>query len=219
MAKVRAVADELRSSEEPAIDGRRLRAERNRDAVVDAILDLLREGDEQPGAAEIAERAGVSLRSVFRHFDDLESLHAAAVERHTALIAPLFILDAPPARDGGVPAPVAERIAALVPQRALLYEEMHPVRRAGERNRSRSSAIRDGLERSRRILRRQLTDLFEAELAACPAAERRALADALEAASSYRMWTQCREDQKLSIARSEAAMARTLSALLSDAAR
>ena len=63
------------------VDGRRARGARNRDAVVTAILELLREGNPEPGAHEIAERSGVSVRSVFRHFDDLESLYEAAVEQ------------------------------------------------------------------------------------------------------------------------------------------
>ena len=62
------------------LDGRRARAERNRDAVVEAILELLREGVDQPSANEIAERSGVSVRSVFRHFEDLETLYAAAID-------------------------------------------------------------------------------------------------------------------------------------------
>ena len=83
-------------------DGRRARAERNRDAVVEAILDLLCEGVENPTAEAIAERFGVSVRSVFRHFDDLESLHAAAVDRHSERIRDLF--EPPPS---GVRSPAA----------------------------------------------------------------------------------------------------------------
>ena len=53
------------------IDGRLARSARTRHAVVDALLDLLGEGDLRPTAARIAERAGVSLRIVFHHFEDL----------------------------------------------------------------------------------------------------------------------------------------------------
>jgi TetR/AcrR family transcriptional regulator of autoinduction and epiphytic fitness len=202
-------------STEASTDGRRLRAERNRDAVVDAILDLLREGNRHPQAAEIAERAGVSLRSVFRHFDDLQTLDAVAVQRHSDLIAPLFVLTPPEPPKGKAVAPIAARLDAIIAQRSRLYEEMAPVRAVAERRRDRSEAIQKGLERSRRILKRQLTDLFDPELTQVPVADRRELVDALEAACSYKAWSQLREDQKLSVPRSEAAMRRSLAALLS----
>src|SRR4051794_27876371 len=107
------------------IDGRRARGERNKDAVVEAILDLLRQGVERPTADTIAARSGVSVRSVFRHFDDLESLYAAAVEVHSERIGSLF---EPPPPEG----PAAERIDALATRRSRLFEEMTPIRRVGE---------------------------------------------------------------------------------------
>ena len=57
-----------------AVDGRAARALRTRNRVVDALLDLIDEGDLRPPAADVARRAGVSLRSVYQHFDDLETL-------------------------------------------------------------------------------------------------------------------------------------------------
>lgn len=195
-------------------DGRRARAERNRDAVVDAILDIIREGQGQPGAAEIAARAGVSLRSVFRHFDDLDTLHEAAVERHAALIAPLFVLVLPAPADDGMPAPIGARIDALVRQRATLLEEMRPVRSVAERLRDRSAPIAAGLDRSRRLLREQVRGVFAPELEARSGPDRRDLFDALEAATSFALWQQLRVDQGLSKARATAAMDRSVRALL-----
>ena len=55
-------------------DGRTVRAERTRQALVDALLSLLDEGQLQPTAERIAVRAGVSERSVFQHFPDREAL-------------------------------------------------------------------------------------------------------------------------------------------------
>jgi AcrR family transcriptional regulator len=195
-------------------DGRRARAERNREAVVDAILELLREGNGQPGAAEIADRAGVSLRSVFRHFDDLDTLHAVAVERHSALIAPLFEIDLPSPAPGTDHAALAGRIDALVRQRATLLEEMRPVRSVAERLRDRSAPIAAGLARSRRFLRDQLRQVFAPELDAVDGTDRRELLDALEVVSSFAAWQHLRDDQGLSKARAAAAMDRAVRALL-----
>ena len=106
-------------------DGRRARAERSRAAVVEAILELLHENDRRPTVDEIAERSGVSVRSVFRHFDDTESLLAAAVQTHADQNAGLWDL---PVIEGTL----EERVQHLVEYRARLYETISPVRRAAE---------------------------------------------------------------------------------------
>jgi AcrR family transcriptional regulator len=191
----------------PAVDGRRARAERNRDAVVDAILDLLCEGVVNPTGEAIAERSGVSVRSVFRHFDDLESLHAAAVERHSERIGPLFV---PPAANGSL----ADRIDALATRRARLFEEMTPVRRAGERLRGHSPVIDERLAFARELLRSQLEALFAEELEGVTGAPRRDLLDAVEAACSWRTWDLLRTEQGCSVARARGVMVRTLTGLL-----
>ena len=63
------------------MDGRIARGARARAAIVDALLALIEAGELRPSAARIAERAGVSLRSVFQHFKDVESLFAAMADR------------------------------------------------------------------------------------------------------------------------------------------
>ena len=63
------------SAIESSTDGRVLRRERNRAEIVDALLALLREGHVEVSAAQIAERAKLSERSVFRYFDDLDDLY------------------------------------------------------------------------------------------------------------------------------------------------
>ena len=55
---------------EPSHDGRRRRREVNRQRVVTALLDLFSEGHVWPTVANVAVRAGVSERSIFRYFDD-----------------------------------------------------------------------------------------------------------------------------------------------------
>ncbi len=69
----------MANAAEDSVDRRRLRTERGRQLVVDALLAYYDEGDPEPGAAKIAARAGVSERTVFRYFDDLDSLAAAAI--------------------------------------------------------------------------------------------------------------------------------------------
>lgn len=55
-------------------DGRRARSERSREAIKKAMIDLMIEGVHEPTAQQVSDRAGIGIRSVFRHFDDMESL-------------------------------------------------------------------------------------------------------------------------------------------------
>lgn len=189
------------------VDGRHARSARSKARVVDAILDLLNEGVERPTAEQISQRSGVSVRSIFRHFDDLESLYANAVTRHLQRVGPLF--EAPP--PGG---PLAGRIDALVSRRAELYERIAPVRRSAERLRGRSEVIAGRLDASRRLLRDQLGILFEPELAERSADERNELLDAIEVATSWRTWNTLRVEQGCSRRRATAVVRRTVHALL-----
>lgn len=189
------------------VDGRRARGARNRDAVVTAILELLREGNPDPGAHEIAERSGVSVRSVFRHFDDLESLYEAAVEQMVERSRDLY---QPPPAKGSTEA----RVRALVDQRAALYEDITPTRLAAERLRGRSAAIAQNLGRAHAFLRDQAEAYLADDLAGLAPADRRAVLDGLDAALSWPAWHQLRSDQGLSSARATAATRQLVLGLL-----
>src|SRR5262244_3920643 len=93
------------------MDGRIARGARARAAIVDALLELIEAGELRPSAARVAERAGVSLRSVFQHFKDVESLFAALADRQIERLAPLA---------GRVAAagPLSKRLDAFVATRA-----------------------------------------------------------------------------------------------------
>jgi AcrR family transcriptional regulator len=118
----------------PVTDGRSVRSQKTRTAVLDALLRLVQEGNPRPTAREIAERAGVSLRSVYVHFDDLEDLFIAAAHRQVELVADLYV---------AVPAtgPLGDRAAVLMESRARVYEATTPVRRAAELHAPTSKAL------------------------------------------------------------------------------
>jgi AcrR family transcriptional regulator len=173
-----------------ATDGRVRRGERNRAAIVDALLALLEAGDPKPSARVIAARAGCSVRTVFQHFDDMETLYAAVVERQQERIAPML-------EPIEASAPRAERVRALVAQRARVFERIAPVRRAGLRASASSPVLREGLERSARRFRRQLEEVFAPEVAGPGRRERLA---ALDLVCSFDAWDQLRTGQRLSVA-------------------
>lgn len=188
---------------EAAVDGRTLRRERNLTAAVDAMLDLMSEGHPQPTAQEVAERSGLSIRSIFRLFDDMESLRVAAVARQTERIAPLIVAIEP---KGSVPA----RVTALVSSRARLYETIAPVRRSAMRVATSSPTIADGLARVERTLRRQLQGAFPGSF------DDEARLDAAEVATSFDTWDRLRTRQGLSRARAERAVTLLLEGLLTE---
>jgi AcrR family transcriptional regulator len=61
----------------PESDGRRQRGQVNRAKIIAAFMELMEAGDPSPSAASVAKHAGVGLRSVFRHFDDMDSIYVA----------------------------------------------------------------------------------------------------------------------------------------------
>jgi len=73
-----------------AADGRNARRERNRVAVIEAAFALVREGKTPPAVDDIAERAGVSVSSIFRNFDGLADLQRQALDLAHEMWSPSF---------------------------------------------------------------------------------------------------------------------------------
>lgn len=161
---------------DPSVDGRTARRDRNREAVLDAALELFGEGVLTPNATQVAERSGVSLRSVYRYYEDLEELLRASIERSAARNAELFALD----RLGE--GPLEERIERIVAQRRALYAAVGGMARAAVVRARTSELIRAQVERQMARLRDQAAAMFAPELDAMPAAARRETADALAVA-------------------------------------
>ncbi len=160
------------------LDGRRARREQNVEAVVDAMLDLLGDGNLSPGAAAVAERSGVSLRSVFRYFDDMDSLTSRAIARQMERAAPLFdLLD-----DSGSTSERAERLAA---HRVMQHAKLAPFARIAILRSAEYPVVAEGLATRRDALRRQVEALFAIELDARDESERSDVLTALEAATSF----------------------------------
>ncbi|MFZ6004829.1 MAG: TetR/AcrR family transcriptional regulator [Actinomycetota bacterium] len=161
-------------------DGRTLRSLRTREAIVDATITLLEQGDLRPTAPRVAEQAGVSVRSIFQHFDDLETLHAAVAER---LVERVSLLVFPVSPD----LPLEERLDRFVRQRALLLETVTPIRRAAAVHGPFSAEITARLRAGQAFLRSEVQRTFAPELSAA-GSERDDLLDALDAAFGWGVW-------------------------------
>ncbi len=189
------------------LDGRVLRGERTRDAIVDALVALVEEGNLQPTGHDVAVRAKVSLRSVRLHYPTREALLLAAAQRRAEILPRMSPVDLPLAS-------LAELVDAFVEARAVYLETTGPIRRAGAAYEGRSQAVRR-IARAVRGERRRVTEVtFAARLAAEPKATRAQLLDALDASSSGLFWDSLRLELRLSTENATAVMGRTLKALL-----
>jgi TetR/AcrR family transcriptional regulator of autoinduction and epiphytic fitness len=188
-------------------DGRTVRAERTRQALVDSLLALLDERHLKPTATQIAERAGVSERSVFQHFPDREALfEAVARHQYERVIPTLRPIDAS--------LPLAERIEQFTGQRAQLYELIGGVRRAALLIEHESPSVAGWLVAARKAKAAEVERVFGRELDAFGAGEREPRRAALVALCAWPSWESWRTHQRLGVARSRAAMGAGIAALL-----
>lgn len=195
--------------EAPA-DGRAARAARTRTAIVDALLELLDEGDLQPTATRIAERAGISIRLIYHHFGDLEALYRAVAERQAERVVAMV-------RHIPVDLPLDERIRQFVAERSAILEQITPVRRASLLQEPFSEALRTTHRIFVQLGEDRVTHLFAPELAALPISERDTVVAALAAAGGWNFWDALRTSDR-SVGASRAALTRTFHALLTSTA-
>jgi len=176
-------------------DGRVLRSERSREAIAGALLALIGEGNLEPTAQEVAERADVGIRTVFRLFADMETLYATVDARLLAEVQPL-VSERPAAG-----ATLGERAAALVAERVALFERIAPYKRASNLRRHLSPFLAQQHRKFVAELRARLLRWLP-ELCSAPDA----VAEALDQATSFEAWDRLRSDQRLGRARAVAAM-------------
>lgn len=143
---------------ESRVDGRTARRDRNRLAVLDAVLELFEEGNLNPGVHEVADRSGVSLRSVYRYFEDLDELITAAIDRHLERTRPLFDIE----RIGEGPLP--ERIHRFTERRLRLFDAMRVIYRASRVRAASDAQVQAGLMDTYQWLGEQAHQMFAPEL-------------------------------------------------------
>ena len=165
-----------------AVDGRVRRRERGRTAVVDVVIELILAGPAPPTIEDVAERAGVSLASVFRYFGTLDELRHAAIERWLERSGGLMAIP-----DIGEHA-LAIRIRNLVDARLRFHEEAEPVARFARRQATVVTELRETLARVRATLTGQLAQHFEPELRRLRPAVRRERLAVLAALTSFESW-------------------------------
>ncbi len=189
-------------------DGRVARRDRNRLAVLDAMLELFTEDNLNPGPEDVAHRCGLSPRSVYRYFEDREALLHAAIERHLEVLAPLYLIHSigEGALDG--------RIETFVTARLRLYEAVAATARATRLAASSNEIMREQEALTRSALREQVERQFAPELHALAASSRRSKFAAIDALCQFETLDHYRRHRRFSSTQTAALISDTLRDLL-----
>ncbi len=175
------------------IDGRRLRSEHTKQLIIEAYLALVRENPvvQMPTAAQIAERAGYSVRSIFERFPDLGKLRVAAADYSLAQAAALA-----PARN--VDGDRQVRIRSQVETRAGTCERGTALWRVLVFSAPEDPELRQRLRLARERTVDRIRVMYQPELATLPDREREHLLIALEAITDNESWARMREQHGMS---------------------
>lgn len=183
-------------------DGRRLRSQDSRKRIVQSLLELVRDGEISPSAEQVAARAGVGLRTVFRHFKDMDSLYAEMSQAIEAEVRQ--VVDLPfEAEDW------RGRVLELIPRRAQVFERITPFRRAADAHRPSSPFLEAAAARLVAAQRSILLGLLPAEIAG-----EETLFEALDLLLSFESWVRLRRDQGLGVSQTRAVLDATVRRML-----
>jgi AcrR family transcriptional regulator len=183
-------------------DGRRERSADSRRRILSAMVDLIESGLPAPTAEAVAARAGVSLRTVFRHFEEMENLHLEIAALVFERVRP--IIDRP-FEGRGWPAVLHEAIA----RRAEFFEVMAPFKTAIDVHRHRSRAIAAQHRRLTVMSRDLLASAFPPAIAAD-----RPVMELLSLLLSIETWQRLREQQGMSVPEASEAVRRAAEAVV-----
>lgn len=168
------------------VDGRRERGRSSHKRIVEAMMELIVAGDLSPSAARVAEEAGIGLRTVFRHFDDMDALYAEITATITERVMPAVMASYPDQ-------PWRNNIRELVRRRIRVFETTLPFRLAANIKRYQSPFLMGQYSRVVMLERELILCLLPA-----PVRSDRIGVEALCAALSFHTWRTLRHDQSLS---------------------
>lgn len=187
-------------SHQPAapLDGRRERSRSSRGKIVAAMLDLVGNGDYAPSAARVAEVAGVGLRSVFRHFEDMDALYREMGEIIEARVMPI-IMEQPKGDDWKA------KLADIALRRAQVFEAILPYRISANLKRFQSPYLMQDYRRMLR-LEGETIDAHLPEAVRADATKR----GGIKVVLSFQTWRLLRHDMELPVNEAQAIVRRML---------
>ena len=167
-------------------DGRVNRSIVTRKKIVDALTALIHEGQVAPTAELVAARADVGLRTVFRHFDDMDALYREISHDLEALIQPLLAV-----RLEG--ATWQQRLQHAVRLRTGFYDRVAAIHLATQVHRHASAYLPQTIQQFVELQRELLRRLLPPAVARHPT-----LFEALDVWLSIDTWIRLRREQALS---------------------
>ena len=189
-------------------DGRNRRAAETRRKIIAAAKAMITETSVAPTVVGVARRADVSVRSVFQHFHDVESLFVTVTD---SIRADLVVPEMPSANTA-----LSARIENIVAAFAELFDKVVPLRVAAGQFVD-HPALLERSQTTRNELRDATFEVFAPEFASLTEQAREELADAIGAALSLDAWIVLRRRDGLSLERATAVWRLTLTALLAQA--
>jgi AcrR family transcriptional regulator len=194
-------------SAEVLSDGRKARGQASRRKLVAAMIALVKEGSVAPTAEQVAGRAAVGLRTVFRHFADMESLYREISTEVMQLITPQL----------NTPFKAADwrgRLDEMIERRSRLFEAVLPFRIATETLRHSSPTLQQNqvllVQLQDQLLRRVLPETLQQDVA---------VFGALNLALSIGTWQQLRLEQQLDQATARRVMTLLVRGLIAEQAQ
>lgn len=169
------------------VDGRRARGMRTRAAIIDSLLELVAEGDLSPTAQRIADGAGVSVRSVYQHFTDVEGLFTEAAEAAQEIAGDMKVTIDPKVA-------LNDRIDRFVAARAAVLEALLPFIRAARLVEPSSDILRKHRVKLEKDARDEVGRVFAPELSKAKGAARRQATIALDLLTTWSAWEHLRDN-------------------------
>ncbi len=191
-------------AESGPVDGRKARSERSRQQIIDALFRLVRSGEVNPGAARVAERANVSLRTVFRHFEEIDSLYREMVNQCEARFLPIFMRPFEAQDWQG-------RVLELRDRRMQFFEDVMFLRICTEARRHQSDLIMADYKRFFRLERAGLDAVLPDRVR-----DDTDLMAAFDVALCFETYRRLRQEAGLSAERTRAAVARLLDMVIAQ---
>jgi AcrR family transcriptional regulator len=178
------------------VDGRVERTAATRRKILSVTRELILAGTIDPTASEIADMAGITTRTLFRHFPDMEALHRSFIEDTDASAS--LVMDEP--FPEGTSEPKRDQwqhlLGVIIDRRVRVYESLLPLYISTIWSRYRA-AVPDSIQRQGIARRRKrLKDVLPEAMMKDPI-----LFEALDGVLSIEYWISLRRDQRLSVAR------------------
>lgn len=196
----------------PSYDGRRARRDRNSEAVIESVLTLLSEGEAFPTAQQVAQRSGVSLRSVFRYFDDLDAMAHAAISTFVERNIDALIFSPPPPGT-----PLEDRIGQWCRFRADGLEVTGTSQLAALERARRQPTLRAIIEQLRHQSAATVGEVFAPELAELAPEVRERTTALLHSVTIIEVWVNLRHRLGLSAEATAAAFDQAVRGVLAQA--